>query len=270
MEMGIKNTSSMGINTFARLWPCLEKLSFSPIWAVPLSMAMLAMLAMGSVAAAVSSPSRLVAIVGGSASGKTTLCRELARLNHSTVPECAFSVLETMRDGLFADLDDPDREILAWANAHPLALNDLVLATQPAVEVDAARHARRPPCWTFLDRCVLDIVVYDRKHGRTPSERAMRAVQAAVEGARYRHVFLLETVWDEREFDARRAANLLPSPPRDLKRSQDRAASLRTFDLFHDTLESFGFEFTVLPRLTARERAELVLERLNSLDRTVL
>jgi predicted ATPase len=195
---------------------------------------------------------RLVAISGGSCSGKTTLLAALAGCGFRTIPEAALAVI----DELIAELGGVQEQI-AWRTSHAQDFQERVVARQ----IELEQSATLAEGLVFLDRCQVDSIAYCRLRGlKTPPLLQLREL-----AGRYGSVFVLDTL---NGFDQRAATG----------RTSDRQASLRVRDLLLAAYEELGYRPILVPELPPQERLALVLQQVfeahqppsNRFDRALL
>jgi len=179
---------------------------------------------------------RLVALSGGSCSGKTTMLAALARSGFRTVPEAALAVI----DELVAEQGGVNEQI-AWRKSHWQEFQERVVLKQVELEQSAASEEGI----VFLDRCQVDSIAYCRLRGlKMPS-----LLQSGMLAGRYSAVFVLDTL---SRFDRRAESG----------RTSDRETSLRVRDLLMSAYEELGYSPMLVPELPPNERLAFVLQKL--------
>jgi predicted ATPase len=175
----------------------------------------------------------LIVITGGPGSGKTTLLLELEKRGFRCAPEVARQIIqEQVRDGGSA---------LPWADRELYTRLMLERSIQSYREHSAALRT------TFCDRGVPDSLTYARLINLA-DERFLRG---ACDQYRYARRVFIAPPWQE-------------IYATDTERKQDFAEAEGTFELLSQVYEECGYEPVELPKSSAAERADFILNQLRA------
>lgn len=172
---------------------------------------------------------RLFVVTGGPGSGKSTLLAALAARGFTTMLEGGRAIIQDQ-----VAIGGP---ALPWADRSAFA--ELMLGW----DMRSYREALEMSGPVFFDRAVPDVPSYLRLCGLPfPSH----VVKAAETYRYHRRVFTLPP-WEE-IFE------------QDAERRQDFAEARATYDALVEVYASLGYELVVLPLVSPKERAQLVVE----------
>ena len=172
---------------------------------------------------------RFVTISGCSGGGKSTLLAELARRGHAVVEEPGRRIVKEERAGHGA--------ALPWVDGVAFARRAIVMALDDRIK------ARAKPGWVFFDRGLVDAAVaLEHLTGDAAIETVARR------HATNRRVFLAPP-WPE----------IFAS---DAERQHDLGEAVAEYDRLRAAYAALGHELVILPKVSVRERADFVLERL--------
>lgn len=170
---------------------------------------------------------RRVLLTGCSGGGKSTLLSALAEQGFATVPEPGRRIVAEERAG--------DGQALPWRNPKAFAERAVKIA---ASDLDKAQQTKGP---VFFDRGLIDAAVALEYFGGPP---------------------LRETLGTRRAY----ARRVFVVPPweaifaRDDERRHDFAAAVDEHFRIARALDHLGYETFELPRVSVRERVEIVLQ----------
>jgi len=182
----------------------------------------------------------LFLISGGPGSGKTTVLRELAKAGFSYVPEVARRIIqEQVETGGTA---------LPWADRTTYTR----LMLQRSIETFLEHLSTAMP--TFADRGIPDTLGYARLID-LQDEFLVCEIESACREHPYAPVVFLAPPWRE-------------IYETDSERKQDFAEAERTFEQVLGVYERCEYETAILPKVSARERASFMLERIQQESKT--
>lgn len=173
---------------------------------------------------------RFVTISGCSGGGKSTLVAELARRGHAVVEEPGRRIVREELEG--------DGAALPWVNGAAFARRAIAMALEDRVQASTQRG------WVFFDRGLVDAAAA-LEH--LTGEPAIATVARP-------HVI------NRRVFLAPPWPVIFAS---DAERQHGFEAAVAEYDRLRAAYAALGHELVVLPKVSVRERADFVLERLN-------
>lgn len=172
-------------------------------------------------------------VTGGPGSGKSTLIDTLRDRGFASMPEAGRAIIrDQLRIGGTA---------LPWADKAMFA--ELMLGW----ELRSWHEASACEQPVFMDRGVLDVAGYLTLCGfRVPAH-----VEAAAKAYRYNRKVFIAPYW-EAIFR------------QDAERKQDRGEAEATGQVMAETYVHFGYQLVELPKASVDERADFIMEHLNS------
>lgn len=175
-------------------------------------------------------------ITGGPGVGKTTLLEELRQRGFKVVPETARQLIKAQQA--------IDGEALPWKNRKRYM--ELMFEGCKA-QFEKTLHDVRTDQPVFFDRGFLDALCYAALEG-LPIDQEMKSL---AETRRYHpQVFILPPWKDIYHTDA--------------QRTQDWNESVFTYNKMIQTYRGYQYDLIEVPRVTVQERADFVLESINS------
>ncbi|GAB4231000.1 MAG: AAA family ATPase [Chlamydiales bacterium] len=170
-----------------------------------------------------------IVISGCSGGGKSSLLSELALRGYSVVPEPGRQIVkeQTVIGG----------EALPWINLQKfleLALSRYLFQYNSQKE----QHE-----YVFFDRGIVDAVLIDQYQSK--------CFKRAAEKFRYHRIVFLVPPWKEIFVT-------------DMERKHDFDAAKKEFDELLIKYKKFGYEIVLLPKLSVQERADYILQRLDT------
>jgi predicted ATPase len=178
---------------------------------------------------------RFVAITGGPGSGKSTLIEELHRRGHARTIEAG--------RGIIQDQVAIGGRALPWGD--PMLFADLMLCWE--MRSHRLHVAEDSDGIVFFDRGVPDVLGYLRLLGLPVPEHMRRAAETF----RYNRLVFIAPPWEE-----------IFHP--DSERKQDFEEAIRTYRSMVETYTQFGYELIEIPRVSVKERAEFVIEKIGA------
>jgi predicted ATPase len=170
-------------------------------------------------------------VTGGPGSGKTTVLTELANSGYGYVPEVARAIIreETERGGT----------ALPWGDTSAYTAR-MLEGTIRAFRENSTRDQH-----FFFDRGLPDVLCYARLIGlRDTSE-----IRAACRRFRYNETAFIAPVWEA-------------IYATDGERKQSFVEAAVTYEMMVRVYEELGYRLVELPRVSARERAKLIIDAL--------
>lgn len=178
--------------------------------------------------------SHFFVVTGGPGVGKTTMLRELAARNHEVVPEIARE--------LIIEQKDLDGDALPWKNKELFKTIMFERSISSYEQMEKKGFGHNP---IFFDRGFLDSICYATL---IRSEIDERMNEYALKWRYNRKVFVLPP-WKE-------------IYEQDSERKQDWEEAVFTYGKMVETCKSYGYETIVVPKMTAAERADFVLDQI--------
>jgi predicted ATPase len=172
----------------------------------------------------------LFVITGGPGAGKTTLLAELERRGFVCVPEVARQIIQ--------------EQVAARGDAVPWANTTRYTELMLARSVESYLKHRADTVPAFVDRGIPDVLCYARIIHRS----ATADIEAACANYRYNPTVFVAPPWEE-----------IYSTDEERKQSFEEAAQV--YERMVEVYRECGYETVELPRTTAGERADFVLDR---------
>ncbi len=172
-----------------------------------------------------------ILLTGCSGGGKTTLLEALSALGHATVPEPGRRIV--------AEELASEGTALPWVDLQRFAVRAVAMSK---ADLQATRGAEGP---VFFDRGLIDAALALEVSGGPPKE---------------------VTLPDRRPY-ARQVFVVPPWPEKfatDAERRHSFDAAVDEYERILRALDELGYEAVLLPRLTVRERVEIVLQSFGS------
>ncbi len=176
--------------------------------------------------------SSFVILSGCSGGGKSTLLSELAKRGYSVVSEPGRQIVKEQIGIGGASLPWTNKDMFA-----ELLLSRYMFSFNSASETSK---------YTFFDRSIIDIVAYYDHIGQTLPEHFERAVRQY----RYHRKVFLTPPWPEIYRN-------------DSERKHTFAQAAASYDAHIKAYERLGYEVFEMPKASASERADFILENLS-------
>lgn len=180
-----------------------------------------------------SSIAKKIVITGGSCCGKTTVINELQKLGHTTVPEAAILVIDSLNKSKGIEGQK------LWRKEHPVEFQIMITKKQVELEKEAVVKNDGP---VFVDRGVFDGLAYCR----VQNVSAPNKVLELIEGNQYSKAFVLDTLSN---FEQRA----------DTGRTSSYEKSARTRDLLIGVYQEKGIEVKLVQEMSVTDRVSLIL-----------